>query len=120
MSWDDVKPCWFTSWGTILPGFTLTGRFTLIQVQNLPFKVRAHACEGGHMQAPIPTLHHTHTHMPGTHASFQMIPTFSWTSSGETVMIYGLGSSTPPRHSSDRGSPVLLSLVLCLIMSWDD
>src|SRR3954466_12889946 len=22
-----VKPCWFTSWGTILPGFTSTGRF---------------------------------------------------------------------------------------------
>ena len=37
MSWDDVKPCWFTSWGTILPGFTVTGRFPLIQVQNLRF-----------------------------------------------------------------------------------
>src|SRR4051812_7629321 len=26
-SYGDVKPCWFTSWGTILPGFTSTGRF---------------------------------------------------------------------------------------------
>src|SRR3954465_9364558 len=36
-SWDDMKPCWFTSWGTILPDFTVTGRFPLIQVQNLRF-----------------------------------------------------------------------------------
>ena len=88
-SCDDVKPCLGTCWGTIRPGFTVTGRFPLIQVQNLRFEVRAHACEGGHMQAPIPTLHHTHTHMLGTHASFHLIPTFSWTSSGETLMIYG-------------------------------
>src|SRR3954462_13100199 len=72
------------------------------------------------MQAPIPTLHHTHTHMSGTHASFQMIPTFSWTSSGETLMIYGPRIVYPRRHSSDRGSPAYLSLVLCLIMAWDD
>src|SRR3954468_19724816 len=64
------------------------------------------ACmRGGHMQSPIPTLHHTHTHMLGTHASFQMIPTFSWTSSRETLMIYGPRIVYPPRHSSDRGSP---------------
>src|SRR3954467_15999248 len=31
-------------------------------------------------------LHHTHTHMLGTHASFQMILTFSWSSSGETLI----------------------------------
>src|SRR3954470_16866796 len=74
---------------------------------------------GGHMQSPIPTLHHTHTHMLGTHASFQMIPTFSWSSSGETL-ICGPWIVYPPRHSSDGGSPAMLSLVLCLIMSWDD
>src|SRR3954471_15293359 len=74
---------------------------------------------GGHMQAPIPTLHHTHTHIPGTHASFQMIPTFSWTSSGETLMIYGPQIVYPldilltsvARHSS---------LFLCFTRSWDD
>src|SRR3954469_20283404 len=104
MSWDDVNPCWFKTWGTILPGFTVTGRFTLIHVQSLRFKVRAHACEGRHMQAPIPTLHHTHTNMPGTHASFQMIPTFSWSSSRETLMIYGPRIVDPATHSSDRGS----------------
>src|SRR4051812_10703719 len=43
---------------------------------------RMHA-RGGHMQAPIPTSHHTHTHMLGSHASFHLIPMFS------------LGSSTP-------------------------
>src|SRR3954469_22979310 len=104
MSWVDVKPCWFTSWGNMLPGFTGTGRFPLIPVQNHHFYVRAHACEGGHMQAHIPTLHHTHTHMLGAHASFHLIPTFSWSSSAETLIcrpriVY------PPRHSSDRGSP---------------
>src|SRR3954462_11342476 len=86
MSWDDVKPCWFTSWGTVLPGFTRTGRFPLIRVQNLCFYVRAHACEGGHMQATIPTSHHTHTHMLGTHASFHLIPMFSWSSFDETLI----------------------------------
>src|SRR3954468_4192151 len=38
------------------------------------------------MQAPIPTSHHTHTHMLGTHASFHLIPMFSWSSSGETLI----------------------------------
>src|SRR4051812_43344071 len=105
MSWDDHKPCWFTSWGTILPGFTVTGRHADIQIQNCHVYVREHACKTAHMQAPIPTLHHTHTHMLGTHASFRMIPTFSWTSSGETLMICGPRIVYPPRHSSDRGSP---------------
>src|SRR3954465_4589097 len=47
---------------------------------------RAHACEGGHMQAPIPTSHHPHTHMLGAHASFHLIPMFSWSSSVETLI----------------------------------
>src|SRR3954471_4953101 len=58
----------------------------LIRVRNLRLYVRAHACEGGHMQAPIPTSHHTHTHMLGAHASFHLIPMFSWSSSGETLI----------------------------------
>src|SRR4051812_10656900 len=81
MAWDDVKPCWFTSWGTILLGFTITGRISLIYPYTPLFQSKSASSRGGHMQAPIPTLHHTHTHMPGTHAGFQMIPTFSWTSS---------------------------------------
>src|SRR3954469_1124922 len=98
-----MKPCWFTSWGTILPDFTVTGRFPLIHSRTFASRLeRMHA--RGHMQAPIPTLHLTHTHMPGTHASFQMIPTFSWTSSGETLMIYGPRIVYPRRHYSDRGS----------------
>src|SRR4051812_43353751 len=105
MSWDDVKPCWFTSWGTILPGFTVMGRFTLIPVHNLRFYVRAHACECALSLPDALPIYLTHTHMPGTHASFQMIPTFSWTSSGETLMIYGPRIVYPRRHYSDRGSP---------------
>src|SRR3954464_1487863 len=71
-----------------------------------PFASRLDACmRGGHMQSPIPTLHHKHTHMLGTHASFQMMPTFSWTSSGKTLMICGPQIVYHPRHSSDRGSP---------------
>src|SRR3954469_17488866 len=38
------------------------------------------------MQAPIPTSHHSHTHMLGTHASFYLISMFSWSSSGETLI----------------------------------
>src|SRR3954467_7789033 len=38
------------------------------------------------MQAPIPTSHHTHTHMLGAHASFHLIPMFSWSSFGETLI----------------------------------
>src|SRR3954454_23571088 len=38
------------------------------------------------MQAPIPTSHNTHTHMLGSHASFHLIPMFSWSSSGETLI----------------------------------
>src|SRR3954464_7935217 len=41
---------------------------------------------GGNMQAPIPTSHHTHTHMLGTHASFHLISMFSWPSSDETLI----------------------------------
>src|SRR3954467_14697728 len=69
---------------------------------------------GGHMQAPIPTSHHTHTHMLGTHASFHLIPMFSWPSSGETL-ICAHSDHLPPRLSSDRGSPAYLSLVLCFL-----
>src|SRR4051812_30076675 len=79
----DAPP--FTSWGTILPGFTSTGRFPLIRVRNLQFGSGSRRGGGGHMQAPIPTSHHTHTHMLGTHASFHLIPMFSWPSSGETL-----------------------------------
>src|SRR3954469_11123521 len=74
------------------------------------------ACmRGGHMQAPIPTLHHTHTHMSGTHASFQMIPTFSWTSSGEPLMIYGPRIVNPRRHSS-AGVARHSSLLFCVLL----
>src|SRR3954465_5220713 len=38
------------------------------------------------MQAHIPTSHHSHTHMLGAHASFHLIPMFSWSSSGETLI----------------------------------
>src|SRR3954463_8063086 len=79
-----------------------------------------HACEGGHMQAPIPTSHHTHTHMLGTHASFHLIHMFSWSSSGETLICVHTRIVYPPRRSSDRGSPAYLSLVLCLFRSWGD
>src|SRR3954467_5939627 len=65
---------------------------------------RMHA-RGGHMQAPIPTSHHTHTHMLGTHASFHLIPMFSWSSSGETLVSVHTRIVYPPRRSSDRGSP---------------
>src|SRR3954469_13802116 len=58
-----------------------------------------------HMQAPIPTSHHTHTHMLGTHASFHLIPMFSWSSSGETLIAVHTRIVYPPRRSSDRGSP---------------
>src|SRR5215216_3226554 len=84
--------------------FHLNGEIPLIRVQNLRFYVRAHACEGGHIQAPIPTYHHTHTHMLGTHASFHLIPMFSWSSSGGTL-ICAHSDRLPPRRSSDRGSP---------------
>src|SRR3954465_9585371 len=59
---------------------------------------------GGHMQEPIPNSHHTHTHILGTHASFHLIPMFSWPSSGETL-ICAPSDRLPPRRSSDRGSP---------------
>src|SRR4051812_21434638 len=68
------------------------------------------------MQAPIPTSHHTHTHMLGTHASFHLIPMFSWPSSGKTL-IYAHSDRLPPRRSSDRGSLAYLSLVLCFFRS---
>ena len=71
------------------------------------------------MQAPIPTSHHTHTHMLGTHPSSRLIPMFSWSSSGETL-ICAHSDRLPPRRSSDRGSPAYLSLVLCLFRSYDD
>src|SRR3954466_14781858 len=71
------------------------GDSILIRVRNLRLYVRAHACDGGHMQAPIPTSHHTHTHMLGTHASFHLIPMFSWSSSGETL-ICGHSDRLPP------------------------
>src|SRR5215216_1919630 len=65
---------------------------------------RMHA-RGGHMQAPIPTSHHTHTHMLGAHKSFHLIPMFSWSSSGETLISMHTRIVYPPRRSSDRGSP---------------
>src|SRR3954471_10806972 len=80
------------------------GDSTLIRVRNLRLQVRAHACEGGHMQAPIPTSHHTHTHMLGAHASFHLIPMFSWSSTGETLISVHTRIVYPPRRSSDRGS----------------
>src|SRR3954468_240190 len=57
------------------------------------------------MQAPIPTSHHTHTHMLGTHASFHRIPMFSWSSSGETLISVHTRIVYSPRRSSDRGKP---------------
>ncbi len=33
----------------------------------------------------LPTLHHSHTHMLGAHASFHVISTLRWSSSGETL-----------------------------------
>src|SRR3954466_1608408 len=72
---------------------------------------------GEHMQAPIPTSHHTHTHMLGTHASFHLIPMFSRSSSGETLISVHTQIVYPPRRSSHRGSPAYLSLVLCLFRS---
>src|SRR4051812_8300643 len=53
----------------------------------------------------IPTSHHTHTHMLGAHASFHLIPMFSWSSSGETLISVHTRIVYPPRRSSDRGSP---------------
>ena len=53
----------------------------------------------------IPTSHHTHTHMLGTHASSHLIPMFSWSSSGETLISVRTRIVYPPRRSSDRGSP---------------
>ena len=32
-----------------------------------------------------PTLHHYHTHVLGAHASFHVIPTLRWSSSGKTL-----------------------------------
>ena len=49
--------------------------------------------------------HHTHTHILGTHASFHLIPMFSWSSSGETLISVHTRIVYPPRRSSDRGSP---------------
>src|SRR3954462_11733529 len=65
---------------------------------------RMHA-RGGHMQEPIPTSHNTHTHMLGSHASFHLIPMFSWSSSDETLISVRTRILYPPRRSSDRGSP---------------
>src|SRR3954468_24228614 len=115
MSWDDVKPCWFTSWGTIRSGFTVMGRFPLIQVQNLRFYVRAHACEGGHMQAHIPTFHHTHTHMLGTDASFHLFPTFSWSSTDETL-ICAHSHRLPPLDVPLTGVARHSSLLFCVFL----
>src|SRR4051812_10691731 len=44
------------------------GDSTLIRVRNLRLYFRAHACEGGHMQAPIYTnlSPHPHTYARGT------------------------------------------------------
>src|ERR1043165_6643984 len=33
----------------------------------------------------LPTLHHTSTHMLGTHASFRVIPTLRWSFTSETL-----------------------------------
>src|SRR3954462_6435954 len=75
------------------------------------------ACmRGGHMQAPIPTSHHTHTHMLRTHASFHLIPMFSWSSSGETLISMHTRIVYPldvPLTGLARRS----SLVLCLFGS---
>src|SRR3954466_9722360 len=58
------------------------------------------------MQAPIYTnlSPHPHTHMLGAHASFHLIPMFSWSSSGETLISVHTRIVYPPRRSSDRGS----------------
>src|SRR4051812_3799358 len=55
----------------------------------------------------IPPSHHTHTHthMLGAHASFHLIPMFSWSSSGESLISVHARIVYPPRRSSDRGSP---------------
>src|SRR4051812_13805018 len=53
----------------------------------------------------IPTSPHTHTHMLGAHASFHLIPMFSWPCSGETLISVHTRIVYPPRRSSDRGSP---------------
>src|SRR3954464_482310 len=104
MSWDDVKPCWFTSWGTILPGFTVMGRFTLIPVQNLRFYVRAHACEGTHASTYTTLAPHSHTYVRDT-CKF---------SDDSDVLVDFLrrnpddlraSDRLPPRRSSGRGSP---------------
>src|SRR4051812_8206075 len=55
--------------------------------------------------SPLPTSHHTHTHMLGAHACFHLIPMFSWSSSGETLISVHTRIVYPPRRSSDRGSP---------------
>src|SRR3954467_13455734 len=66
--------------------FHLTGRFPPYTGTE-PSPLGSSACmRGGHMQAPIPTSHHTHTHMLGTHARFHLILMFSWSSSGETMI----------------------------------
>src|SRR3954464_6740313 len=65
----------------------------------------------------IRTSHHTHTHMLGAHASFHLIPMFSWSSSGKTLISVHTRIVYAPRRSSDRGSPAYLSLVLCLFRS---
>src|SRR3954462_6956297 len=54
-----------------------------------------------HLYQPLTT----HTHMLGTHASFHLIPMFSWSSSGETLISVHTRIVYPPRRSSDRGSP---------------
>src|SRR4051812_21969579 len=85
MSWDDVKPCWFTSWGNMLPVSPERGDSPVYRSRTFASRLeRMHVRE--HMQAHIPTLQHTHTHMLRTHARFHLIPTFSWSSSGETLI----------------------------------
>src|SRR4051812_48705810 len=74
------------------------------------------ACmRGGHMQAPIPTSHHTHTHMLGTHASFHLILMFSWSSFGETVMC-AHSDRLPPLDVPLTGVARRSSLLFCVCL----
>src|SRR3954449_12543753 len=63
----------------------------------------------------IPTSHHTHTHMLGAHASFHLIPMFSWSSSGETLISVHTRIFSPPDVPltwDDRRRSLLLCVCL--------
>src|SRR3954470_488101 len=56
-----------------------------------------------------------HTHILGAHASFHLIPMFSWSSSDETLISMHTRIVYPPRRSSDRGSR-RSSLLFCVCL----